>query len=352
MIILGILKIIGIVLLVILGITLVLLCLILFVPVRYKAEAQAHDGDLRAEVKVSWLFRAVSFRFLYDHKGNPVKSGSLKIFGIPFEKIKAFFRKKKTRKKDPAKVKKKLKKLKKKDPEKYERLKAEAKARREAEKERLRAEETKAREEEEAERKKDQELRRMLRQRKARVARDIPARINLLIRGLGRLFRKIGRKLKKAAYICLTAPQNVISRLSHFVLRVRETCAKIKKWKDFLWDERLRTALRLVLSKSRKLIRHIRPRKLEGRVVFGMEDPYQTGLILAAVEPFHPVWGKAFAVEADFENKTLDGYVKAKGRIFVFYAAAVILKVISDKNVKYVISFIRSVKEEKKNVGK
>lgn len=61
---LGILKIIGIVLFALLGLILLALCLLLFVPVRYEARAAAHGFDIEANVRASWLLKIVRMRYI------------------------------------------------------------------------------------------------------------------------------------------------------------------------------------------------------------------------------------------------------------------------------------------------
>lgn len=82
---LTVLKIIGIVLLVVLGLLLTALLLLLFVPFRYHISGSYVREVPDGTVYVSWLFRAVSLRLTYHH-GIAV-SGSLRLFGIPVRKI-------------------------------------------------------------------------------------------------------------------------------------------------------------------------------------------------------------------------------------------------------------------------
>lgn len=71
MIVLTILKIIGIALLVILGILLVLICLALFVPVRYRAGGTYKDNIINASMSASWLLHIISAKIGYEGKGQP-----------------------------------------------------------------------------------------------------------------------------------------------------------------------------------------------------------------------------------------------------------------------------------------
>lgn len=59
---LGILKFIGIVFLVILGIILLVLCLLLFVPIRYNIYA-GYKGEVKVTARITYLFKAIRVRF-------------------------------------------------------------------------------------------------------------------------------------------------------------------------------------------------------------------------------------------------------------------------------------------------
>ena len=79
---LNILKIIGIILLCILGLLLLLLILILFVPIRYRLKADRKlkaDTPVRAEAKITWLMHLISAAYQYP-KAPYLK---VRILGIP-----------------------------------------------------------------------------------------------------------------------------------------------------------------------------------------------------------------------------------------------------------------------------
>jgi len=79
-IILILLKIIGIILASVLGLLLFFLLIILFVPIRYRINANNRD-TVFAEVKVSWLFRIIYLRVSFvNNKFNMI----LRIFGKVF----------------------------------------------------------------------------------------------------------------------------------------------------------------------------------------------------------------------------------------------------------------------------
>ena len=76
-----ILKIAGLIILILLCLILILLAVLLFVPVRYRAEGKKY-ADLRGKARVSWLFGIFSVHAAYED-GLDV---SVRIFGFPLRR--------------------------------------------------------------------------------------------------------------------------------------------------------------------------------------------------------------------------------------------------------------------------
>ena len=93
-----------------------------------------------------------------------------------------------------------------------------------------------------------------------------------------------------------------------------------KEKAQYLWnaDE---TKEFLALSKEQFpiLLRHIRPRKLEGRLRFGTDDPCLTGRILGIFAMFYPLYQKNFILVPDFEQACLEAKLKAKGSARLYW---------------------------------
>lgn len=77
-ILLSILKVTGIVLLCIIGLVLFVLLIVLFVPIRYKADGFYKDSDYNVKAKASWLLHVVTVSFDLKASKEPV----IKVFGI------------------------------------------------------------------------------------------------------------------------------------------------------------------------------------------------------------------------------------------------------------------------------
>ena len=57
-----------------------------------------------------------------------------------------------------------------------------------------------------------------------------------------------------------------------------------------------------MLKEIKSLIFHIKPKKLQGNIRFGLEDPCLTGEILAVAGVFYPLYGEYFTIEPFFED--------------------------------------------------
>ena len=82
-IIIFILKIIGILLFVILGLILLLVSSVLFVPITYKVRAERKDGVIEVRAVTGWMFRLLSVHYRLHTSQEPMQLLQGRIFGIP-----------------------------------------------------------------------------------------------------------------------------------------------------------------------------------------------------------------------------------------------------------------------------
>lgn len=354
-VILGILKIIGLILLIILGLILFLVCLILFVPVRYSAEGRKDGENMEGSARVTWLLHFISFRISFSKEEGQEKklNKEICIFGISIERIKAFFENKKKKKQEKAKQrhraekKKKIQKIKKENPEKYEELKAEALKKKQAE----------AVRQEEALREAD---------KRAAVSSETSdgtkkesgagerndfskfRRFCLKIwKGIINFIKKFFHSALHAVLFFWNLPSRILSAIAKILFKIHSVCGKIIIWKNFITDTRTRVALRLIKKQLGRLLKHIKPVKFGGSIVFGFDDPSKTGEVLAAVSMFYPFYSRTLSIVPDFNSKQLQGNLYFKGRIFIFYLIFIGLTTWFNKNIKYAVGFFKSVKEDK-----
>ncbi len=272
-----VLKIIGITLLSIIGLILLLLMLILFVPVRYRINADVHDG-ISGSARASWLLHILSFALVYD--GSELSNG-LRIFGIPFRK-------------------------KEKRPKKEKRRKVSADT-----------DETDHKAV--SDRDDDRPLDRLPREDEYRMegfdepvktAESVPEK-----EGSGKL-QKIIDKIK-----------SIYEKITGFLTTARNRT-------DLLCDEKNQATIKRALSLVIRLLSAIRPRKLTGMFHFGFEEPDTTGKILAIAAILYAWIGPSLVLKPDFEEVVLEGDADMKGRIFLITVAVIGARLYFDKELR------------------
>lgn len=142
--------------------------------------------------------------------------------------------------------------------------------------------------------------------------------------------------------------KNFFKGLSHTVKNIKKKTEIIKKQTDhylrFWNDEKTQNAFHHCKKEFFYLLKHFRPRKGEGNLLFGTEDPALTGQILGVLCVLQAFMGNGFAVEADFERSVLEGDFYLKGHIRNCHIAKAALSLILDKNIRITLKRIRKMK--------
>lgn len=303
------------------------LLLILFCPVRYFIQGSKPEEDgmseLKGQVRVSWLFRGITFRFFYENK----KAGTdFRILGISPDKFRR--RKKKVSVKEEKAEEKTFpaekslfedeKILEKKIPE--EKMSGENLSGDEmiSSSEKIPSvieekEETgKSKVQEETDREKTEEI------SKKKLEKKKPG-----------LLKRFMEKIK-----------SIPSKIRKIRLTIKRTCVKIEWWKRFFSNPRIKEAISLCWKDIKKLIRHILPIKVEGNVTFGFEDPSITGRIVALLGMTIPFHKNCIQIMPLFQTdrNILEGTIKMKGRIYGVVLVKTAAEIYFNKNVKYMIN--------------
>lgn len=103
-----------------------------------------------------------------------------------------------------------------------------------------------------------------------------------------------------------------------------DICGKLKRMMEkvdelhaWLKDEKNKKTIRLLYRLIRKLIRHLIPARGRVEVVFGFDDPYVTGQALTAFSVIYPFFHKRLGVTPVFDKKIFTAKGTFKGRVRV-----------------------------------
>lgn len=289
-IILQILSIIGIIILVLLGLILLAAALILFVPIRYAVRAERED-KVSLAVKVHWLFHLLTLRFDYPESG----AFRIKIAGITVY---------------DSKKPKKPKKKKNKESEAEETPPSDEETNSEADTAHA---ETVAEENAEGKPEAEPEQEETAKRRKKK-----------------NIFRKIIDFFKKLKYT-----------ITHFYDTIKNVKENMEYYMTVLKEEQTLRLLRNGKTRLFKILKKIRPKKLEADIVFGTGSPDTTGYALGLYGMLLPYLGNHVNITPDFEAFVLRGRMYAKGRIRIITLIINALCILLDPNLKPVVKKLK-----------
>lgn len=294
-IILFILKILGLLVLIVLGLVLTVALLILLVPVRYQAEG-SYDGKVKGKARITWLLHILSVTAQYEED----LIVRVRIFGF--------------RKGKPKKI----------DSELKEAEDIMVQAMEIMEPEPIRE---------------AQEVKDEIHDRVKEIPKNLPPPREEL-RNLTppkeeskkkKGFRVMGvfEKLKKKVLMAFT-------KLKFFFLRICDTLRTIKDKKDeiYAWisnKENQKTG-KLLFRQVKRLIRHILPRRGKGNITFGFDDPYLTGQVLTYASVIYPLCHKHLNLYPVFDQTVFMVEGTFRGRIRLGTALFIGLRMLLDRN--------------------
>ena len=334
-VILSVLSIIGKIILIILGIILLLILLLLFMPIRYRIHFEKKEEEsVLFSARVNWFFHL--FRIQYDYPTPGTLSVKVLWFSLLHSDEDEM--KKKTAEQKRSKEKKTIEKktAEKKTVEKktVEKKTAEKNIAEKKAIERKTAEKTIAKEAIDNEAIDNEAIDNEAIDSKRNdsekadneaTGKKTAEKIRLLWKRICSFFIKIPSKLHSIEYT------------------IKKLCDKIKQIISFLheiadfWcrDDVQRT---IVFSQRQLLyaLRHLKPKHSKGYVQFGLEDPSDTGMIMAGYGIAYPYIGGLFQIEPDFEQQIFHADISLSGSVRLYFLLVISIRFLCSKDVRTV----------------
>lgn len=294
-----VLKILGILLAAVLGILLFLMVLVLFVPVRYQADAGLGE-ETRVSAKISWLLHAFGVQVRYMEGTLSVKLRLLWFLSFPLypAKEKRAGQQKEKKKKEKRKERSDM-------PEAGETNIAAPVA--------VPNRESDSRTE-----------------KRPGIWERLLSVLKKLWAFPGRLRRGIQGILEKVKYT-----------FRMICVKITDIRANWKYYTDMLKKEEVKNAFSLCRRQLMRLLRHAAPRKLSGDLTIGLEDPATTGQLYGLYCASGCLHRYRIAVTPDFEQKILKGTIRLRGHVRGIHLLILGLKLLFDKNIRYLIKELR-----------
>lgn len=311
-----ILKIIGIILAVILGLILLVICIVLFVPICYKADlyGSGNARELTVHAKVSWLFGLIKAVFALENGKTDLSVRiAWKKFGDsdPVEdKAEDRIEEKPKPEKKAVMQEKQVIQGEEKQDDTTNRITDKAvedqteKAEKSEQTAKTRPESTEKKQRKKKDRKEDS---------------DSASKIE-----------QITEKIKCTYH--------------KFCDKINEITEKKDKISDFLTDETHKNAFLKLKNEAFHLLKKLKPKKIQGEITFGFEDPSLTGRLLVWISMIYPWIGEHTDITPDFEHRTLSGDLSIRGRLYVITPVVTAIRLILSKAVRRSFKDIRNFK--------
>lgn len=311
-IILTVLKIIGIILLIILGILLLILLAILFVPIRYMAKIR-YNSEKITDIKnpkvdkvyvkahLSWLLHILRIEFYYTDE----LLIKIRVFGIEISR-----KEKDTKEED----------LKKYDFKEDEHSINVASSQDNA----------KSYSESNREHKKDYKKSVSVSENKKEAKKAKP---DSKERNTDKA-KPVNKKDKKNKRTKGVKTASFKNKIKGFFKGLRAKNEKTERIKNLITDKDNLEAIKLIFKYLKKLLIHIMPKRIKGKIKFGFEDPHTTGTILSYLGILYALHKDKLKIIPVFDEDIIDLDLLLKGRIRLYNVILYVLIVWFNKNFK------------------
>lgn len=130
------------------------------------------------------------------------------------------------------------------------------------------------------------------------------------------------------------APKKKKRKKSSFADRIKRICEKASSLREAVEDEENQKAFRLLISRVKYLLHHLRFRKFEGRLKFGFDDPAMMGRILGVLSLFYPLYGESFTLTPVFDHAVFEGEIALKGHVRLIHILIAAIQLMMNKKIR------------------
>ena len=138
----------------------------------------------------------------------------------------------------------------------------------------------------------------------------------------------------KSTVTTAEAPKKKKRKKSSFADRIKRICEKASSLRETVEDEENQKVVRLLLSRVKYLLHHLRFRKFEGRLAFGFEDPAMVGRMLAVLSLFYPLYGECFTITPVFDHTLFEGEIALKGHVRLIHILIAGIQLMMNKKIR------------------
>lgn len=154
--------------------------------------------------------------------------------------------------------------------------------------------------------------------------------------------RKLFKKIRTFASSVYSKVKDILKLISDTIKKVKGASDRLKekfeKARTFVTDEDNKKLLHFIIGQIKALIKVIRPKKYKIEAKIGFEDPAVMGKVLAYVSIFYGISGVDLSLEPVFGENVKEGCVSLKGSIRIFSLLVIALRLYRNEQLKKFIS--------------
>lgn len=335
-----ILKIIGIVLLSIIGLIFLLSLLLFFWPFSYRIKAHKDDKDFNAAVRILWLLGLLTATVTYDGEAKL----KIRVLGIPVYKLQIWPTEEKETQADENVENEDMS------------AKNQSTADGETSDENNNSEENKTDADnndltddyvsegeffddsyEDSEMLSEEDIDREIEERLAETEEEdafdkLP---------LGKKIKAFIEKIKELILKLREKCYNIKDSIKQQIDKIKKKYREIKYYYKLLQHPSIKPALSKLWSVAKKMLKHVRPRRLKAVIEYGSGDPASTMKIYGYYCMIYPFYGKKIKFTPDMENKVLYFDTSLSGRVQFFRLMWLGWTLFADRNIRRLIRLVR-----------
>ncbi len=159
-------------------------------------------------------------------------------------------------------------------------------------------------------------------------------------------------KIREIIDKCVSAVRNLSYTIKNICDKIKQILLDISYYKELWESAETQEVVADLLEKTAFLWRRIRPRKWHMRLHFGFSDPATTGETLGAMCAFNPLYGEHIQLQPDFDEEIIEGDFYLSGHIQLFFVVVIGLKIYFNKKLKTVIGRFKRGRRRSENTRK
>lgn len=325
-----ILKIIGIILLSVIGLILLLSLLLLFWPFSYRIKAHKDEEDFNAAVRILWLLGLLTATVTYDGEAKL----KVRVLGIPVYKLQIW----PTEEKDDSQADETDESAEVSETEQTAEADAVAETEQPADADSTTGtEEASEKEDTDNRGDSDEDIDREIEERLADTEEEdafdkLP---------LGKKIKAFIEKIKELILKLREKCYNIKDSIKQQIDKIKKKYKEIKYYHKLLQHPSIKPALSKLWSVTKKMLKHVRPRRLKAVIEYGSGDPASTMKVYGYYCMIYPFYGKKIKFTPDMENKVLNLDASLSGRVQFFRLMWLGWTLFADRNIRRLIRLVR-----------